>query len=302
MSENNGIKKVLMEFTSTESIDWAAAIAGSGKNGDGKSNEGMAAKVAAGFYRLEALHKDHLYRLAEAHRDEVDKLKDELAREKAAREKRDWQDKANEDGLSKYQEGVTSSIEAIGRQSRLAVRVAVGISAFSIMMVGSFEGFRYSKETRNESEISQLQDRSLSLEKSAATQRVAMTELVDAKLSKTSAEIKQLEARINSFDEAQSSRAQMLSDLVDSKVEGLTSEIVQVIARVDGFDESSKAQNAQMKSFMVAQNDKTGATLKAIDVIKFNQSLLEWWSSDEGKNIFKDIHAWLQAEKNEKNE
>ena len=72
--------------------------------------------------------------------------------------------------------------------------------------------------------------------------------------------------------------------------------IEQFEERVKFFEEHLNSQSAQMKSFMVAQNDKSGATLKAIDVIKYNQSLTEWYASEDTRKMFKDLHEWLKQQ------
>ena len=79
-------------------------------------------------------------------------------------------------------------------------------------------------------------------------------------------------------------------------------EVAQLKARIDSYEEQIQAQNAQMKSFMVAQNDKSGAILKAIDVIKHNQSLVEFYTSEDTRTVFKELHDWVKTQKGKASE
>lgn len=145
--------------------------------------------------------------------------------------------------------------------SRTVLGLTCGLSFMSLVLVGGLEGARFANDQGDGALLEQLKERVSAFDASLATKEAALGAIVDAKLSKSSAEIEQLSKRVDSYDEA------------------------------------VKNQAAQMKSFMVAQNDKSGSILKAIDVIKYNQSLVEYWASDDGKNMFKEIRDWIHSQK-----
>lgn len=76
--------------------------------------------------------------------------------------------------------------------------------------------------------------------------------------------------------------------------------VEQLRARIESYDALMQSRETQLERYMFSENDKFGALLKAVDALKNQVGLLDWYLKDDTRDLLESLKEFVQQQKSEK--